>query len=536
MSIYQNDIQGNANVSRNLNVGSHLNVNGDGLFGHNVIVKGWLDAPNIKGPLKGLYASEEKLNEAYPRPMPGWFALVGNTLPANVYRVDGGKWVATGEQGGQFTLYLDQLETDVKNLTDDVRDLEELLDNGLLLAETIAFSSTGSAASMTFTVMKRDGSTKEHSKPIPIVTAEKAGMMSAADKQELSAATAAIATLNDKVATLEANTAKLREDLNKEISDRESADTTLSGRITDETTARKKADEELQTLIEQEKTARENADEALQGKIDEAAEKNSNDNAELKNLIDKLRLDFDTMYGEDTSEKIDNFVEVLAFLDGLNDSEKLSTKLADLSSADDKMGTDILELQNKVFPLEVDFNASPLLIKAGVQHDIHLSWEARRREKDVTAEAEVTLGGTAVTGKTKDVAVNLSHSDTRQFTLKVSFEGLTETVSRIVKGTHPTYFGAVAKSWEGTEPNIKALSEIIAGDRTLTRNGIATDDGKIALAYPKDFGALTSIKDGNGYEVLPSYTRNEVNVNGIQYYLYLLTVPVTATGVTQIYK
>lgn len=507
MSLYQNDIQGNANVSRNLNVGSHLNVNGDGLFWHNLIVKGWLDAPNIKGPLKGLYASEASLNEAYPRPMPGWFALVGNTLPANVYRVEGGKWVATGEQGGQFTLYLDQLETDVKNLTDDVRDIEELLDNGILLGETIEFTSTGTAAAMKFTIMKRDGSTKEHSKPIPIVTAEKAGMMSAADKKELSAATTAISTinetiksLNDKIKTLETNTSKLREDLNKEIADREAGDSELATRIYTEAVTRSQKD------------------------------------AELLALIEKLRLDFDTMYGADTSEKIDNFVEVLAFLDGLNDSEKLSTKLADLSGADKKMGEDILELQNEVFPLIVQFDATPTVVKALQSTAIHLSWGAERRKKDVTADADVVLDGTATAGKSKDVTVNLAHAATRQFTLQVSFEGLSETVTRTIKGTHPTYFGAVAKTWEGTESNIKALAEIIAGERTLTRNGIATDDGKIALAFPKDFGALTSIKDGNGYEVLPSYTRSEVSVNGIQYYLYLLTVPVTASGVTQIYK
>lgn len=536
MSLYQNDIQGNANVSRNLNVGSHLNVNGDGLFGHNLVVKGWLDAPNIKGPLKGLYASEDSLNEAYPRPMPGWFALVGNTLPANVYRVEGGKWIPTGEQGGQFTIYLDQLETDVKDLTDDVRDIEELLDNGILLGETIDFTSTGTAAAMTFTVMKRDGSTQAHSKPIPIVTAEKAGMMSAADKKELSAATTAISTLNEKISTLETNTTKLREDLNKEIADRTAGDKELAERIFAEAVTRSQKDTELQTLIEQETTAREDADETLQGNIDSETEERTKEDGILRGLIEKLRLDFDTMYGEDTSEKIDNFKEVLDFLDGLNDSEKLATKLSDLSGADEKMGANILELQNKVFPLEVDFTATPTLIKAGVQNTIHLAWEARRRDKDVTAEAVVTLGGTAITGKVKDAEVNLAHGASRQFTLKVSFEGLTETVSRTVRGTHPSYFGSVPKTWEGSEVNIKALAELIIGERTLTRNSISTNDGKIALAYPKDFGALTSIKDGNGYEVLPSYTRSEVNVNGIAYYLYLLTVPVTATGVTQIYK
>lgn len=500
MSIYKNDIQGDANISRNANIGSHANINGDAYVGHNLVVKGWVDAPNIKGPLKGLYASGDALKAAYPRPMPGWFALVGNTLPANVWRVDGGEWTPTGETGGQFNLWLDQLETDVKDLTDDVRDLEELLDNGLLLAETIAFNSTGEAASMTFSIMKRDGTTKAHSKPIPIVTAEKAGMMTAADKRELSAATTAISTINEKIATLETTTANLKKALDKEIADREAADTQLSGRITDETTARKEADEALQALI------------------------------------DQLRKEFDALVGENASEAIDNFTEVLEFLDGLKDTDKLSTKLAELSSADKKLGEDVLELQREVWPLELTFETAPTIVKASQTTPINLNWGATRRGKDVTADAEITLDGAAKTGKAATMNVTLAHGETRQFALKAKYEGMEVTEARSVKGTHPTYFGTVGKDWKAEETAIKTLAELIIGSRALTRTGIATADGKIALAYPKDFGALTSVKDGNGYEVLSSYTRSEVRVNNHDYYCYLLTVPVTASGVTQIYK
>ena len=130
MSSLKNEaIQGNISTSRDITVGGHLNVHGNSVFDHNVVIKGWLDAKNIKGPCKGLYASLDALKEAYPRPMPGWYALVGNTLPANVYRSDGGKWVATGEQGGEVNLYLDQLEKDVANLDDEVADIEENIEN-----------------------------------------------------------------------------------------------------------------------------------------------------------------------------------------------------------------------------------------------------------------------------------------------------------------------------------------------------------------------------------------------------------------------
>lgn len=475
MSIFKNDIQGNANISRNANIGSHATIGGNMTVGHNVTVKGWLDAPNIKGPLKGLYASVASLEAAYPFPEPGWFALVGNTLPASVYRVDGDKWVATGETGGTFSIYLDQLETDVTNLTDDVKDIEKILDNGLLLATTIAFTSTGTAAAMTFCVLKRDGTTTSYSKPIPIVTAEKAGMMSAADKQELSAATIAIADINTKIATLETTTSS------------------------------------LQTALEQEKASRE---------------------AAIKNLQDQL----DSLIGENASEAIDNFNEVLSFLDGLKDTDKLSSKLADLSGADEKLSADVLELQKEVWPLIVEFTATPAIIKAGQETAIAMSWNAKRKGGDVTADATITLDGESVTDKSKSVNVNLTHGQIKEFVLKVEYAGMTETRQVQVKGTHPTYFGAVSKDWTADETSILALTELIIGNRSLTRNGISIEDGKIALVYPKDFGALTSVKDGNGYEVLSSYTRSEVTVNEYPYYCYLLTVPVTASGVTQIYK
>lgn len=500
MSLPTKHIDGDIAVGRNAHIGGNSIIRGCVTVGHHLKVDGWLDAPNIKGPLKGLYASEATLNTAYPRPMPGWFALVGNTLPADVYRVEGGKWIPTGEKGGEFSLYLDQLETDVKDLTDEVKDIEELLADGILLAETISFTSTGTEASMTFTVLKRDGTTKQGGKPIPIATTEKAGMMSAADKKSLSDAVTAISEINRKIATLETTTSTLRQELDNEIANRTEADNSLRTLINTESTQRKEADNNLQSLI------------------------------------NTLRRDFDTLVGNNASEAIDNFTEVLRFLDGLKDTDKLSTKLADLSGADEKLSADILELQKKVFPLVVTFDVSPTIIKAGQETTVSLSWEARRKERDVTAEADITLDGDPATGKAKSLAIVLSHGQYRQLQLKVEYAGMTVYCASSVKGSLPTYLGVVAKDWVATPANIKSLPDYIVGSRAFTGTNISTNDEKIFLAYPKDFGPLTSIKDGNGYEVLSSYTRGEVNVDTTPYYCYLLTVPVTASGVTQIYK
>ena len=136
MSLRNTEIEGDASVGRSVNVGMHARVIGDVRVGHNVTVKGWLDAPNVKGPLKGLYASEERLKEAYPDPEPGWYALVGDTLPADLWRAESTEdfgltpstqcvWMPTGEQGGEINVCLDQLESDVADLAETSAALAE---------------------------------------------------------------------------------------------------------------------------------------------------------------------------------------------------------------------------------------------------------------------------------------------------------------------------------------------------------------------------------------------------------------------------
>lgn len=120
------DIQGSVNVSRHVKAGGNGEVGGTLSVGHNLRVKGWVDAPHIKGPLKGLYGSEAQLKESYPEPEPGWFALVGDTLPAAIYRADYNEatgrteWRSTGEKGGTLTLYHEGLE-EIMRMLEEMR-------------------------------------------------------------------------------------------------------------------------------------------------------------------------------------------------------------------------------------------------------------------------------------------------------------------------------------------------------------------------------------------------------------------------------
>lgn len=107
------------NIGRGLNVGGGMRVSGDGRVDGDFRVGGWLDAPFVKGILKGLFPSAEKLARAYPFPREGWVALVGDTLPAPVYRCEGRRWVATGETGGGPQLHLDSVIEKIERETSE---------------------------------------------------------------------------------------------------------------------------------------------------------------------------------------------------------------------------------------------------------------------------------------------------------------------------------------------------------------------------------------------------------------------------------
>lgn len=78
----------------------NLEVMRDAVVGGDLRVEGMLEAPNIKGFLKGMFRDEAALVHAYPRPLCGWAALVGRTLPADVFLAEDGVWHATGLKGG----------------------------------------------------------------------------------------------------------------------------------------------------------------------------------------------------------------------------------------------------------------------------------------------------------------------------------------------------------------------------------------------------------------------------------------------------
>lgn len=99
-------------------------------------------------------------------------------------------------------------------------------------------------------------------------------------------------------------------------------------------------------------------------------------------------------------------------------------------------------------------------------------------------------------------------------------------------------FYGVVDDLNPTEATVEALSTALGTGKGGTYSFTGTAK-RIAYAYPKSLGALTSIKDGNGFSLFDSFTRTEQtytqNGTSVVYYRYVLTDATTVSGYSVIF-
>ena len=196
----------------------------------------------------------------------------------------------------------------------------------------------------------------------------------------------------------------------------------------------------------------------------------------------------------------------------------------------DAMSADIKKLMDKAFLFTVKVSLDKTLAKKGTSQAVKVTI-APKIGDDNTNVDEIMINGAEYHGATPYV-----HSDTATATttynVRVKKDTRTAQGSATITFVNPSYDGAVAANFTVTEANIKTLTEAIRSGKGGTRT-FNLNNKKACIAYPKAFGAATSIKDANGFDYLASYTRSELNVNGELYYVYLLTNATTITDMKQ---
>lgn len=97
-----------------------------------------------------------------------------------------------------------------------------------------------------------------------------------------------------------------------------------------------------------------------------------------------------------------------------------------------------------------------------------------------------------------------------------------------------SYYGVINKSTI-TENDISSLSSRLSTSKSFTYT-INLSEQRIVYMYPQSFGVLTSIKDANNFDYINSYTKTTLSYDSVDYYVYILTDPVTITGFKQIFN
>lgn len=217
-------------------------------------------------------------------------------------------------------------------------------------------------------------------------------------------------------------------------------------------------------------------------------------------------------------------------------TKNVATTSADgLMSAADKKAFDILKGR---YPLTINsFTASPSLLKVGASADITFTWALSNTDFHDSYSQEIVVDGATPVSVEKSkntykktALVGATSATTKSAVINITESGKT-TISKSVSITYhyPTYIGVVANGTTVNETLIKGLTKSIEWSKSKTST-LSQVNQLIVYAYPKNYGTLVSIKDGNGFEGIGGYTVSTITVDGQEYYVYVQKLPATASS------
>lgn len=200
-------VDGDVAVGRNAEVGGDVDIQGKGKVRGTLRVEGFLDAPHIKGAQKGLFRSEEELNEAYPNPHAGWFAIVldpADETKGFLYRAEKNAWVKSAETAHPYEFIVDsinvfaskgeledersraenaemQLRTDMETETTNRKDAIDDIKRKAALFGTFALRQEADRLKIIYSNLDNT----EAGFYIPAANEEKAGVLTPEDKKRI---------------------------------------------------------------------------------------------------------------------------------------------------------------------------------------------------------------------------------------------------------------------------------------------------------------------------------------------------------------
>lgn len=192
------------------------------------------------------------------------------------------------------------------------------------------------------------------------------------------------------------------------------------------------------------------------------------------------------------------------------------------------------KLAASVFPLTLTVTGGGVYRKTTTQ-TVTVKWTVKQGPEVITPDSLKVNNEPVDVSLTSKQFLGITVNTT--FRVEATKEGVTKTGSVSAVFVNPSYFGVVDSNFTPTPEGIQGLSsgEIIKNSKTYNTSAFNQNAQKNCYAYPKVFGALTSITDGKN-EFINSYTRSELEVNGEMYYVYVLSEASTVSNYSLQFK
>lgn len=253
----------------------------------------------------------------------------------------------------------------------------------------------------------------------------------------------------------------------------------------------------------------------------------------LQKLFDNLKAIIDEVDTRLSKEIDDLETKHNSDVQTINDDINNELRPAIQENAEDivTINNSLTRMYPKVFPLSVTVSGGGTY-KLGTTQNPTITW-VTKEATDVITPKTVSINNEDLNPSVTSKAYSNISSNTT-YTVKVSNGYETVSGSTTLRFVNPNYFGAVDATSEVTAETILAFAELIRGSKSYTGT-TSLNNQRTVYAYPKQFGALISIKDANNFDYINSYTRSELEINNETYYVYVLTDPTSITTFKQIY-
>lgn len=190
--------------------------------------------------------------------------------------------------------------------------------------------------------------------------------------------------------------------------------------------------------------------------------------------------------------------------------------------------------------ITLSISPSTTLYKAGVTTEpITMTAKLTKNSNPVTS-LEFLVGGSVVHTITEGIAdggtftyqVDDAFSSNTTFTVKATDGTEYVTSTRTIKFVNPYYYG-IANST--TIDNFDGLTELLEERGTKSKT-FTSDNQYICFAFDGSYSDLTSILDGNNFENIDSFTKTNIDVDGVEYKVYISNTPVTCANFKYTFK